>query len=376
MKKRNSLPLFLMALAALTACGGKTSATTSASGNAGASEKISSSEKVIEKVKVTYDYNYTGSTATVVEIEKGKKATKPTDPTRTGFTFNGWYTDAATSTAFDFDTAISEDLTLYAGWLDSSKTYYTVTFDLNYDGAPTASTLKVEANKYVTLPSSPTRDGYEFVNWFTEATCENKFKIVTPVTGDMTLYASWIKQYTFEAEYVDDIVNMSGAGYSGTATGYELIKKDKGGAAKASNGYYVTYLYYKGAELDFKITSDTDVTDAKLILRLSAEVMDVSLTTEDYNVVVNDSMIGYSQINITNVPAQGSGQTKEFADFTLTKKLSLKQGENVIKLITNNTKKMFGTMDSTAPMIDCMKISTNANLVFANEEKDNINYVD
>ena len=364
MKKRNSLALFLIAFTALSACG-KTSA-----------EPTSQSATITDKIKVTFNLNYEGSTSDVVEIDKGTKATKPTDPTRTGYTFNGWYTDAAATTAYDFGTILNEDLTIYAGWLDSSKTYYTVTFDLNYEGAPAASTLKVEANKYVTLPDNPTRDGYEFVNWYTEKACENKFKIVTPVTGDMTLYADWVSQYVFEAEYVDDIVNMSGAGYSGTATGYELIKKDKNGEAKASNGYYVTYLYYKDATLTFKINSDAAVDDAKLILRLSAEVMDISLTTTDYNVVVNDSMIGYSQIDIKDVPAQGSGKTKEFADFTITKKMSLKSGENTIKLVTNNSKAMFGTMASTAPMIDCIKISTNAKLTFANKEEENITYVD
>lgn len=42
--------------------------------------------------------------------------TKPADPTREGYTFAGWYTDAACTKAYDFATAVTSDLTLYAKW--------------------------------------------------------------------------------------------------------------------------------------------------------------------------------------------------------------------------------------------------------------------
>lgn len=43
--------------------------------------------------------------------------TKPADPTREGYTFAGWYTDAACTKAYDFATAVTSDLTLYAKWV-------------------------------------------------------------------------------------------------------------------------------------------------------------------------------------------------------------------------------------------------------------------
>ena len=42
--------------------------------------------------------------------------TKPADPTREGYTFAGWYTDAACTKTYDFATAVTSDLTLYAKW--------------------------------------------------------------------------------------------------------------------------------------------------------------------------------------------------------------------------------------------------------------------
>lgn len=41
---------------------------------------------------------------------------KPADPTREGYTFAGWYTDAACTKAYDFATAVTSDMTLYAKW--------------------------------------------------------------------------------------------------------------------------------------------------------------------------------------------------------------------------------------------------------------------
>jgi len=68
---------------------------------------------------VTYNSNYgeTPTTETVQAIN-GNKLTQPTDPTRSGYTFAGWYTAANESgTAFDFaNTVITADVTLYAHW--------------------------------------------------------------------------------------------------------------------------------------------------------------------------------------------------------------------------------------------------------------------
>ena len=49
-------------------------------------------------------------------IELGNKATEPTDPTKYGYRFLGWYTSTAYDTEFDFDSAINEDVTVYAKW--------------------------------------------------------------------------------------------------------------------------------------------------------------------------------------------------------------------------------------------------------------------
>ena len=47
----------------------------------------------------------------------GSTVTKPADPTREGYAFGGWYTDAACTKAYDFATAVTSDMTLYAKWV-------------------------------------------------------------------------------------------------------------------------------------------------------------------------------------------------------------------------------------------------------------------
>lgn len=71
---------------------------------------------------VTFNMNGHGTQITGQTVEDGGKATKPANPTASGYTFKGWYTDSTFQTAFDFDTAIHADTTLYAKWVTNSVT--------------------------------------------------------------------------------------------------------------------------------------------------------------------------------------------------------------------------------------------------------------
>ncbi|THF83748.1 InlB B-repeat-containing protein [Cohnella fermenti] len=51
----------------------------------------------------------------------GGNATVPEEPSRTGYTFAGWYADEALTTMFSFDTAITGDVTLYAQWIKKTS---------------------------------------------------------------------------------------------------------------------------------------------------------------------------------------------------------------------------------------------------------------
>ena len=118
--------------------------------------------------------------------------TRPKDPTKTGYTFGGWYTDEACTNAYDFSQPVTKDMTLYAKWTINT---YTVSFD-SLCGSP----VDVETADYetaVTKPEDPTRRGYTFGGWYTDEACTNAYDFSQPLTKDMTLHAKWtINTYT------------------------------------------------------------------------------------------------------------------------------------------------------------------------------------
>lgn len=66
--------------------------------------------------KVSFDSN-AGSSVASQTITNGQSAVAPTNPTLEGYSFQGWYTDKGLTTAYDFSTAVTSDITLYAKWV-------------------------------------------------------------------------------------------------------------------------------------------------------------------------------------------------------------------------------------------------------------------
>ena len=128
------------------------------------------------------------------EVEKDKTATEPTSPTKTGYTFDGWYTssDEGTTleTEFDFTAPIIGDITLYAKW---NIVDYTIMYEFNGGEAvdnPTSYNIETET---ISL-ASPTKTGYTFDGWYTDSnfsTDKKVTEITKGSTGAVTLYAKW-----------------------------------------------------------------------------------------------------------------------------------------------------------------------------------------
>lgn len=58
------------------------------------------------------------------QIRANLPATKPDDPTRSGYVFAGWYTDEACTAAYDFTQPVTDNITLYAKWEAAPRYYY------------------------------------------------------------------------------------------------------------------------------------------------------------------------------------------------------------------------------------------------------------
>ena len=79
-------------------------------------------EDSISLVTVEFDFN-NGGEVLVVQITLGNTVSKPTDPTKEGHTFAGWFTDNSTfNNKWNFDNPVNENIKLYAKWEISLKT--------------------------------------------------------------------------------------------------------------------------------------------------------------------------------------------------------------------------------------------------------------
>ena len=174
--------------------------------------------------------------------------------------------------------------------------------------------------------------------------------------------------YTFEAEYA--VLPTDGAGWSGGMGG---VSPDLDGDFNASNGYFVVGMYKKGSTLTFNVEADKAVDDARLVARFSnedpASLLNIdgkkayTLTPENYQIKVNGTALDFNDITFNNIQ-----KTNRFMDYTIATGVSLKQGENTIELVCNNDQSMGGTTLGTAPIVDCIKVTTTASLTWEPNE--------
>jgi uncharacterized repeat protein (TIGR02543 family) len=117
--------------------------------------------------------------------------TLPSAPTRTGYTFAGWWTGVGgTGTEFTATTVVTETMHVYAYW--SANPVYTVTYDSQGGTAVDAQHVTLPATTVGTLPTAPTKSGYTFGGWYTETSgAGTEFTASTPVTASITVHANW-----------------------------------------------------------------------------------------------------------------------------------------------------------------------------------------
>ncbi len=173
-----------------------------------------------------------------------------------------------------------------------------------------------------------------------------------------------VKEYVFEAENVD-LTYLSGHGWSNEVLGYGLLIKDKYNAG-ASNGFALGYLYENGNEVEFYINASEAVEDVTLVLRCTMEhkVDSASIAWDELEITVNDGdPIEYRTMNFNGIPGllTVKGELLPFANKTIGK-INLEEGENLIKITVTNNITMEGTMQATAPIIDCIILKTDADV--------------
>ena len=179
-------------------------------------------EPNVTPATVTYAYGALGGTYATQIVQAGEKAIEPDVPSRQGYQFTGWYLGG---TKYDFNAAVTGDMTLTAKW---TANQYTITFDT--DGGSKIDPITQDYGTQITAPADPTREGYTFIGW-------DKAIPATMPAEDLTVTAQWrINQYTIAfdtdggsaiAPITQDYGTQITAPADPTREGYTFIGWDK-----------------------------------------------------------------------------------------------------------------------------------------------------
>ena len=127
---------------------------------------------------------------------RGTPAANPGDPSREGYTFDGWYTEDTYKNKWNFSDKVTGDMDLYAKWVEiiPEPVTYTVTFD-SRGGSAVAPLADVADGAKITAPEAPTRSGYNFGGWYKDEACTSAWDFDSDtVSADITLYAKWTEK--------------------------------------------------------------------------------------------------------------------------------------------------------------------------------------
>lgn len=251
----------------------------------------------VETITVTFDTDG-GSSIKAQTVEKGKAATKPANPTRTGYRFKEWTLDGK---VFNFSTKLDKNVTLKAVW--EKIEYVTVTF--NTDGGSSVKEQTIEKGKVATKPADPTRSGYKFKGWELNGTTYN---FSSAVNTNITIKAVWEKVETVTVTFNTD---------GGSNVKEQTIEKGKT-ATKPTNptkaGYTFAGWTLNGAAYNFSSAVNNNITlkatwTQKTFTAKVTKVDDYS--TDRYITIYQEgsaiTVSGIYYTNGTRIPTAASG---------------------------------------------------------------------
>ena len=270
---------------------------------------------------ITFDTNG-GSEIAPITQDYGTTITAPAAPTREGYTFIGWDRDIPT-------TMPAENVTITAKWKVNS---YTITFDTA--GGSEIASITQDYGTAITVPESPTREGYTFIGW-------DKAIPATMPAENVTITAQWeINQYTITfdtaggseiAPITQDYGTVIAAPANPTREGYTFIGWDK--AIPSTMPAEKMIITAKWAVNQYTITFDTAGGSA------------VASITQDYGTAITApadptregyTFIGWDKAIPTTMPAENMIITAKWRD------IAVPTGE--IKIAENGWKSFLNTI--------------------------------
>jgi uncharacterized repeat protein (TIGR02543 family) len=143
---------------------------------------------------ITFNANSGSVTPSSDKTDTDGKLSSFPEPTRSGYTFAGWFTSSTGGAQVDESTVFTKNTTVYAHWTAVTPAVITISFEDNtgtISAIPAPKTTGTNG-KLSSLPAvSATRTGYTFDGWYTEDVGGVKVSTGTVFGEDATLYARW-----------------------------------------------------------------------------------------------------------------------------------------------------------------------------------------
>ena len=180
----------------------------------------------INQYTITFDTDG-GSAVKSITQDYGTAITAPAAPTKTGYTFAGWDMEIP-------KTMPAGDMTIKAQWKINQ---YTITFDT--DGGSAVASITQDYGTAITAPKDPTKTGYTFAGWYTDAACTNAWNFGSNMLADhdMTLYARWVRNAVRKAT-ITGSVELGNRPAVGAVVELMLGNRKIAAATTDANGVY------------------------------------------------------------------------------------------------------------------------------------------
>lgn len=166
-------------------------------------------EKDILYYSVSFD-TAGGSTVASKQVEEGKTLEQPEAPSKEGHIFKGWSSKASAYEPFNFNSPITQDITLYAHYTIIKVKVIYVNEKEEY------VTSEVDYGTVLKKPSNPTKENYTFKGWSIQENEYVAYDFSLGLKEDITLYAFYTKNITPiekpdpDTEYTGYYASMTG----------------------------------------------------------------------------------------------------------------------------------------------------------------------
>ena len=125
-----------------------------------------------------------------IVVNSGETLVLPTNPTKNGYIFVGWYLDEALTLEFDSNVPINSDLILYAKY-EKYVAPKNVTISFVTNSEQNILSIKTTEGNKISAPILDGKENYEFGGWYLDEEFKTLFSFENEVRENITLYAKW-----------------------------------------------------------------------------------------------------------------------------------------------------------------------------------------